>query len=145
MFIYEVVRHGARAPLSAVPLNGQLKMTDKNKKKEEKRKRKDDRRKRREEKKKKAQLNGEPAPEDGGDKHHKKKKEHHHHSSSAQKKGSFVKRLHNTFNQTKFLMHSSQYDEYESEKEMEMKRLLSSYGEQQQENINQIKKNFRNI
>ena len=44
LFVYEIVRHGARAPLNSVPINGNggllSKMSDKQKRKEEKAKRK---------------------------------------------------------------------------------------------------------
>lgn len=123
LFVYEVVRHGARAPLAPVPLNGQLKQTDKLKKKEEKKKRKEEKRKKKEEKKAKAAASGQPVPED---KPHKKKHDKQH--STAQTKYRTLqkksKMRRNPFNQTRFLMHSSQYDEYESEKEFEIKDVI---------------------
>lgn len=89
LFAYEVVRHGARAPLSAVPLNGQLKMSDHQKKKTDKKARKAQRR---EEKRKKAEASGQPIPE-------RKKKHHHSHSQQ------LLSRRQNDFNSTKFMLH----------------------------------------
>jgi len=65
LFAFDIVRHGARAPLGAVAGgSGPAKMTDRQKRKAERRQRKEEKRQKKEQEKQAAQAKGPPAASD---------------------------------------------------------------------------------